>query len=206
MLAIRKEIYPVRPEPAEPVLSDRSPFDQTQGERSRRERPSRRAIRYLRITVSCLLFAVSLTGCGPHWKQKFIRKGKPVQTQQPILTLQSDIQATDPPEVRYQEHFAYWKSWHSELLDSLGQIRKRDLRYFSGMISELQSMAQLLSGPPADRLGEILVELHKLEKDWSESNPTGSPPPAVRTRLAQIEREIDKNFHPSKVKDSISKQ
>jgi hypothetical protein len=41
-----------------------------------------------------------------------------------------------PPSVRYQEHFAYWKSWHSELLASLGQIKKRDERYLSGAIEE----------------------------------------------------------------------
>lgn len=153
------------------------------------------------LLVVCLL----ASGCGPQWKKKFIRKKKVVRTTQPILTLISNIQATYPPEVRYQEHFAYWKSWHSELLASLGQIRKRDLRYLNGTISELQSMEELLAGPPAKRLGEILTELRQMEEGWSLSPQTGYASTRVRTRLQQLEREINRDFHYSEVKDAIAK-
>ena len=156
------------------------------------------------VVICCLLSAVFLTGCSPEWKRKFVRKRKQsVQAAQPILVLQSDSQAAFPPAVRYQEHFAYWKSWHSELLGSLGQIRKRDLRYLSGTVGELRSLAELLKGERADRLREILSELNSLGESWSRTPEPWHPPSAVRTRLEQIRREIDRDFHFSKVKDSL---
>ena len=151
----------------------------------------------LLLTVLCLLE----TGCGPQWKRKFIRKGKVVSAPQPILELQSDVQATYPPAVRYQAHFAYWKSWHSELLSSLGQSRKRDLRYLSGVIGELRAQVELLTGPPAERLQGILSELTQFEREWQEA--PADIPASTRTRLEQLQRQIDREFHYAEVKQWI---
>ena len=105
----------------------------------------RSVTRLMALGLICCLLAA---GCSREWRQKFMRKKKNISAPQAVLVLQSNVQATHPPEVRYQEHFAYWKSWHSDLIDSLGQIRKRDLVYLNGCIGELRSLAQLLSGPP----------------------------------------------------------
>ncbi len=143
-------------------------------------------------------------GCGPQWRKKFTRKHKTeAQLEQPILVLQPDALATYPPDVRYREHFAYWKTWHSELLASLGQIKKRDLRYLNGSVGELRAMVELLSGPQAQRLREILVELSDMEESWSKAPEVQGPSAASRSRLEQIEREINKKFHYSKVKAVI---
>lgn len=152
-----------------------------------------------------LLLAVDLTGCGPQWKRKFIRKGKEVSPPQPILVLESDEKAVLPPAARYQEHYAYWKSWHSELLSSYGQIHKRDLRYLSGAIGELRAMREILSdGPAAARLQEILTQLNQMETSW-QSAPEGVWQPSVRDRsqLQKFQRLIEKDFTYSHVKESV---
>jgi len=160
-----------------------------------------RSIRLLLVFGLIGLLVVDATGCSPQWRRKFVRKRKDAPAaSQPILEFQSNEQATYPPAVRYQEHFAYWKSWHSELLKTLGEIHKRDLRYLAGTMGELRAMAQLLSGPSANRLEAILVELSGLEEKWRGSGESYQPTSAVRTRLEQLSREIDRDFQYSKVK------
>ncbi|MDO8730583.1 MAG: hypothetical protein Q7J69_05345 [Candidatus Omnitrophota bacterium] len=160
-----------------------------------------------RSIAFCLLFFVScflVEGCNSSWRKKFIRKKKKeVAAPQAFLVLQPDHKAVFPPDVRYRQHYAFWKSWHGELLGSLGQIHKRDLRTMDGVIGELRAMQADLSGPPAERLKEILVELSHLQDEW-ESSPGNAPVQVShRTRLEKLRREISKKFHYSEVKESI---
>ena len=155
----------------------------------------------LLLALVCSLAA--LPGCGEQWQKKFIRKKKSVGPPQPILVLVPDEKALHPPEDRYREHFALWKSWHSELLASLGQIRKRDQRYLIGAVGELRAMRELLTGPPAEDLSGILTELAGLHEAWDRSPEPWRLAPAVRTRLEQIERQVNRRFHYSRVKGTI---
>lgn len=160
-----------------------------------------------RLVVTCFLltaFCLLTSGCNSSWRKKFIRKRKKeAAAPQAFLVLQPDHKAVFPPDVRYRQHYAFWKSWHSELLGSLGQIHKRDIRTMDGVIGELRAMQADLSGPPAERLKEILVELSNLQDEW-ESSPGNAPVPAShRTRLEQLQREISKKFHYSEVKESL---
>lgn len=157
----------------------------------------------VRLVAAALILSFLAGGCSREWRRKFIRKPKDVQRPQAVLVLESDVQATHPPDVRYREHFAYWKSWHSELLASFGQIRKRDLAYLNGCIGELRSLAGLLSGPPARRLQEILKEMEGMRAAWEGQPQTGYATAAGRGRLEKIQREVNKHLHYSKVKDWI---
>ena len=156
-----------------------------------------------RLLALCLLISLLAAGCSPEWKQKFTRKKKGVSGPQPVLTLESNVQATHPPDVRYKEHFAYWKSWHSELLDSLGQIRKRDLTYLNGSIGELRSLAQILSGPPAEKLKSVLKELNEIDQRWEAQPAAWNVSSSDRTRLERIQREVNRDFYYSKIKKWI---
>lgn len=163
-----------------------------------------------RWRVGALVFLVILCllteGCSPEWKRKFIRKKKgDEQGPQPILVLHSGDRALHPPQARYRQRYAFWKSWHAELLISLGQIRKRDLQYLHGVIGELQSMQAILKeGGPAGRLQEIIVELSRLEENWKARR--ASPwhiPVRERMQLEALQRRIGKEFHASEVLDWI---
>ena len=142
------------------------------------------------LVAFVLIAAVSLSGCSPEWRKKFVRKRKKeVAGPQAILVLQPDQKAVFPADVRYRQHYAFWKSWHGELLGSLGQIHKRDIRTMDGVISELRAMQTLLSGRPAERLREILVELSNLQDDWERAAPTSPMPVSHRGRLEKPRRE-----------------
>ena len=151
------------------------------------------------------LLACQSTGCSPEWRRKFVRKrAKPVEEPQAVLVLEKDPKAMFPAAVRYREHYAYWRTWHGELLISLGEIRKRDLRYLDGVIGELRSMQALLTGQPSQRMRDILVELSDLRGEWEKTPQAVQLPFSERTRLEKLQREITKKFHFSEIKDSIA--
>lgn len=153
------------------------------------------------LVILCLL----VSGCSPEWKRKFVRKKKDLEGPQPILVLHSGEQALHPSRARYREHFALWKSWQTDLIASLGQIRKRDLRYLEGAVAELESMhAVLTPGEPANRLQGIVAELSQLHDAWQERQ--GYPwqvPTREKLRLEQLMRQINGEYHYANVLESI---
>lgn len=151
------------------------------------------------LVVVCLLSA----GCSPEWKAKFIRKKKNAAPPQAILVLEPDSKAVLPAPARYQEHYAYWKSWHSSLLDTYNQMRKRDRANLQGIIGEVGAMRALLTGEPVERLRRILAELREIQDQWNRMPDTWQPPAVTRTRLEQLFREVNKKFYYSKIKKSI---
>ena len=152
------------------------------------------------------MVCLSLTGCSREWRKKFIRRHrKETAAPQAILTLDPDFKAMYPPADRYREHYAFWKSWQDELLNSLGQIRKRDLRYLDSAIGEVRALQTLLTGRSADRLREILIQLSGLHDKWESKPDTWQMPVSDRTRLEKIQREIAKDFQYGDVKESIAK-
>lgn len=160
-----------------------------------------------RFVICCLLLTVLLVGCSRGMKNKFLRKRKnPKPPPQAILTLQPDQKAVLPAADRYREHYAFWKSWHADLLNFYGQVQKRDMAYLTGAVGELRAMQRVLTGPPADSLGEILAELTDLEQNWKATTGPWAPTVATRSRLEQLQRQIQKKFHYSEVKKFIAQE
>lgn len=150
-----------------------------------------------------LIFSVSaVSGCGSEWKKKFVRKRKNAKVTQPILTLQPDYKAVMPAKDRYREHFAFWQSWHTELLNSFGQLKRRDLSHLNGAIGELSAMQAILTGEPSQRLKKIVEDLDAMKERWSAA-PLASHPAADRSTLERFQREISKNFHYSNIKETV---
>ena len=158
------------------------------------------------LAAFCLLAAVLLAGCSPGMKSKFLRKRKNAKPPQAILALQPDQKAVLPAADRYREHYAFWKSWHADLLNFYGQIQKRDVAYLTGAVGELRAMQRVLSGPPADSLGKILTELTDLEQEWKNATGPWAPAASTRSRLEQLQRQIQKKFHYSEVKEFIAQE
>lgn len=151
------------------------------------------------FVIGCLL--LGMAGCGPHWKKKFVRKrGKEAPIAQPILELQPDMKAVLPAADRYREHYAFWKSWHSELLLSLGQIQKRDQRYLAGSLNELRAMQGILTGESAEKMKAILLEMSAIQDQFMNASPAWKPSSAIRSQLERIERQVNREFHYSQVK------
>lgn len=168
---------------------------------------NRSPVRTVALFVIVALTVSLLSGCSPGWKQKFIRKRKgEVRGPQAVLVLEPDHKAVLPAPDRYREHYAFWKSWHSDLLASLGEIPKRDKAYLSGTIGELEGMRSVLAGELAEKLTAVLEELRRMEREWAQAPASWRPSATTRTRLQQLQRQIAKEFHYSRIKESIPKE
>ena len=160
---------------------------------------------FLRFVAFLLLlsFSLAVSGCSEEWRKKFIRKNRRAVISQPILMLVPDRLAVLPATQRYREDFAFWKSWHLDLLDSYGKNQKHDTAYLSGMIGQLRAMQEMLTGKPSERMREILIELTGMEKRWNQTRGVWSPTTQDRTRLERLYREINRDFHYSHIKETI---
>ena len=169
-----------------------------------RESMKRRVSRGWALVVVCAV-ALSAAGCSPAWKKKFIRKKKtPQGYNQPIFVLQTGTAALLPPPVLYKERYAYWKYWHRDLLATLGRTKKRDVRYLGGVIGELRAMSDILQESSADdRLIGIISELNKMHRQWRASLDSYRSSSIVRQKLERLQRELDRDYHFSKVKEWI---
>ena len=166
-------------------------------------RAERSNLGLMRLLVLVVLACFLVAGCSHEWRRKFMRKRKNVRPPQAVLALEPDHKAIYPAPVRYREHFAFWKSWHSELLASLGEIRKRDLRYLDGAIGEAGSLQALLTGPQADELAAVLRELRGISDRWQRSTGPWEVSARDRRTLQKLERKIQGHFQYGDVKDAI---
>ena len=73
----------------------------------------------------------------------------------------------------------------------------------TGTIGELRSMAEVVSGPPAEHLRAIVTQLGEIEKSWADHPDSSRIPVSTRMQLERLKREIDRELYYSKVKTWI---
>lgn len=156
--------------------------------------------------VLVVTLLVATTGCETV-KRKFVRKPKGVRPPEPIFALEQDYRPEFPPEIRYQAHFAYWKAAHDDLLEGLsGATRMRRERAVRQAIKELKAMQALVTGPPADGLGQAIEEMERLARQL-ESPAMAAPRLSVlRSSIESLRRRIDKAYDLHRVRASLKSE
>jgi len=154
-----------------------------------------------RIKAMTLLLALSLcvmvatSGCSSIQK-KFTRKKKGREKPPQIYHVQ-DYNITPSMEL-YTTHYIYWKNWHRQILDTLGDNTKNDKRCIEEMISNLISMKEMLADEKGDKLDKHILRLKNIESDIKNQNLTDQ----TKTR---IRRTLEKEFKLIKVEFSYRK-
>lgn len=146
------------------------------------------------------------TGCEA-MKRKFTRKPKTTQGPEPIFTLDEEYHPEFPPDVRYQAHFAYWKAAHDDLLEDLGQAtRLRRERATRQAIKELRAMQALLEGPPADGLGQLIVEMERLADRLNDPVLDAPRLSVMRSSIESLRRRIDSGYDFHRIKSHLKSE
>ncbi len=155
------------------------------------------------ILVWALLVA-NLAGCAT-MQRKFTRKPKePKHTASVIPTEQGPYQKKFSNEFYYKSHFTLWKTWQSELIDSLGENRKKVARAGQEALGHLNDMRQYLLPEKQSELDAQIRELEKIVKRTDAGLSSASEIGPLRSDLERIRRVVAANFYYNRVKDQMT--
>ena len=151
------------------------------------------------ILVVCLL-SVELSGCAA-LRKKFTRKKKKKKEASFVYNVQD---YEKPPNIDlYKKHFAFWKTWHKELVNKLGMNKMRDLRAFTESVGELESLKKLLAAEKTELLQGYIDQLEGHYNKYKSEDFTETRSRQMRKELNRLLLRIDKAYRFSRVKDDI---
>ena len=127
----------------------------------------------------------------PNIQRKFIRKHEHIT---PAVNVTTKMYEAGPPEDRYQRHVALWSFWCGELLDGLGQNRKKAERATGELISELEAMQSLLVPEKQARLTAYVARLQLLQRELVAGTLTMNASYRWRSEVEQQQRVVDNEF------------
>ena len=149
--------------------------------------------RLLCLALMLVVTAGLMSGCATA-KKKFIRKRKH-QVVRPVVYTEQEYVQQYSNKYRYETHFTYWKTWHSEFLKYLGENAKRERRSAEEAISHLEEMMRYLKEPKHSELAGHIEELKQLKIMIERTgNPVG-----LTHKLERLGRVIESKFYYKKI-------
>jgi GH15 family glucan-1,4-alpha-glucosidase len=146
-----------------------------------------------------VIFTLNLAGCA-QVQRKFTRKKK--LTKIPHYHPVRPYEKSPVPEL-YQKHYVYWQSWHSELLQVIGDNYKKDRRCISEAISNLRDMQTMLVPEKSAELGKIIAKLETVRAEIEKGGPSGYNTVYLRDILESQGCKVTTKFRYVKVKDCL---
>lgn len=137
----------------------------------------------------------------PALQRKFIRKKQRPPPAVTITTKDYDLHLS--PEERYRRHFVMWDFWHAEILEGLGESRKKALRAAEESLAELAALRSLLLPPMAEKVNPHMARLEQLRQDLSKDVLTGMALQRWRSTVEQQQRVIRRELAWKGVQDFV---
>lgn len=150
------------------------------------------------IAILCL----ALSGCGPEWKRKFVRKRAETKPE-PIIAYEPQEYRKESNEILYKRHFVFWKSWQEELVNKLGENSARDTDAFQEALKNLDDMKGCLKEETAAGLDPYSKKINDLYNTYKSDRIGIIQARQMRQDLDRIMLKIDKAFRYTKVKGHI---
>lgn len=159
------------------------------------------------ITLTAIVFclAVTLVGCDA-FVRKFTRKPKKEELPKEEMVLAP--QEYKAPEVTkeelYSRYFLFWKSWQTELIESLSQSRslKKQIDCAQEAIKNLSSLKELLKDEAQKKLEAYLGQLEEL-KDEIKKDLSGTRIIINAREAERLKMKILRDLSYAKIKESL---
>ncbi len=155
------------------------------------------------IMLTVIVLAFSVSGCAGLQK-KFTRKKKAPVSTIPRYKAVKKYQKK-PTQELYQRHYVFWKTWHSELLQVMGQNHKKDMSCIEEAIENLKDMRNMLTPEAASKIAPHISELEKVRAVIAGDEASTYNTAYIRRILEKEEKEIAGGFRYKKVKDCLKK-
>ena len=150
--------------------------------------------------IMILSVSLSLIGCDALQK-KFTRKKKEVKPIPRLYQIKKyDIK---PSAALYSKHFAYWQSWMSELLQELGQNRKKDARCADEALNQVRGMQNILVKEKADQLEKQISGIEEARDIIVRGELSQFNKSQVLMTLERSDRTIKRDFSIKMIKGYI---
>jgi len=153
------------------------------------------------VLLTVVLLA-GLIGCDAIQK-KFTRKNKPTVKIPRFYQLKKYTRKPSPE--LYKQHFAYWESWQSELIQFLGQNHKKDVRAMEEALGHLKDMQSILIPSKADDIQPHVEKMEEAKEIVLRGDLTFATQDYVRGVLDREDRAIKREFCYNKVKNDLRK-
>jgi len=156
----------------------------------------KKAVAFTLIAVMIL----NIAGCAGV-QRKFTRKKKET-VKMPRIYQVKEYDTKPTPEL-YKKHYVYWESFHSEMIMTLGQNKKKDKMCIEHILSNLMDMRKMLMPEKAAELDIHIVRLEKIKDILHKEDLTRFNRTYITMTLERESRYIKRGFVYSKVKDSL---
>ncbi|MCX5714110.1 MAG: hypothetical protein NT033_04745 [Candidatus Omnitrophica bacterium] len=152
-----------------------------------------------------LVMICALIGCDA-FVRKFTRKQNKanITPEEMVIAPEEYKPPVISKEEAYRQYFLYWKSWHDELIDSLGRSinQKKQLSCVDEEIKNLQDIRKLLKEPKQKKLDAYLDKINTLRGQIKE-DIYGINLAKYRYGAENLRRGIMRDFSYQKVKDDL---
>ena len=155
----------------------------------------------LSVIVTAIFLTMSLTGCEAVQK-KFTRKKKEVKT--PRFYQLKKYTKKPSPEL-YKQHYAYWESWQEELVQFVGQNRKKDERAIDEAIGHLKDMQNILVPSKAEAMQPHVERMESARTMIFDGELSSANKDYVRSNIDREDRAIRRDFCYDRVKNDLRK-
>jgi hypothetical protein len=158
-------------------------------------------MRKVLLVVMAIFVALNLISCDAV-QRKFTKKQKKVKT--PHIVQEEKYEKKPTPEL-YEKHFSYWQSWSSEILQDLGDNRKKDRQCMEQIISQANDMRNILVPEKGEELAKHIKRYEEVRDVINREELSQYNKSFVLTTLDREDRLIKNDFCISKVKNYLKK-
>lgn len=157
--------------------------------------------RLLHVLIAfCIV--LNLVGCDA-LQRKFTRKKK-ATVKMPRIYQVKKYEKRPSPEL-YKKHYAYWESWHSELIKVLGKNHKKDKKCIEEIVGNLTDMQNILIPEKGDILKAHIERLARVRDTIFREEMSTANRSYVLMTLEREDRFIKREFCYNKVKNYFKK-
>lgn len=148
-----------------------------------------------------ILLMILLSGCTA-LQRKFVRRSKEKERPTPVVQM-IDYSIGLRSDELYKKHFLFWQSWHTELIDRIGENLKKRAVCYEHLLSSLKSMRKYLVEEKARELDPFILQIESFGKDVKKERLSPTDVYRIKTVLEKTKRQIDKRFSYRDVKDYL---
>ncbi len=153
------------------------------------------------VLLSVIFLAMSLTGCEALQK-KFTRKKTTVKN--PHFYQLKKYTRKPSPEL-YKQHYAYWESWQSQLIQVIGENNKKDKQCIEEAVGHLKDMQNILIPTKAEEMQPHIEKMEDAKEAIFRGELNFAKRDDIRRTLEREDRAIKRGFCYNKVKDYLRK-